>query len=568
MKEFGQLCKLLVNRLYTHNPFYLISVFLVLYGLHRSFVGEANAERGLLLLQLFCGYILLLAVVGIVVVRWGKVWEDGRMILLIILLLFVALSMSFDGVALDAPEFGGAYLAFGFGFAMFVTESILSLLRLHLPARYRIPYYLQLAILFAYPYQLARWSVAANDPRMPWGVLLFPAICGLSLLTLWPAARRAGRGEDENGTPWNWPLYPWTLFFFLTLGMTLRAYSITMVFERAQGGENGFLPYFLNPLLLAVCLLTFEMAHARGHRWMVGLALTTAFVALGLAFGGPFPSMLQWKYLALQSRFVGMPPIWTTMLLIGLYSFAWARGVRAAEAGLLACLLLSAHLRPNSYTVWMLHEPWLAPHALIVAYQLAMALHRRATWRLLFAGALGWIDAVYFLRDTWLLEHRGYLPLHAVLLFVLLAGLVFDDRLARWLRRVAPWAIGISALLVALGYPQLFPTAPAQWHLQWLTLLIATAAAYWLKTKRLHPLAAGLVSAVAYVTFAGRAFYTWLRNEQLLKGLDWLAWGFAFLGAAALISLAKAGFLATLLARLRRWESTWRRPDTSEDRHR
>ena len=170
-----------------HNPFYLISACLVLYGLHISFNGPGGAGAGWQLMAYLCGYATLLLLAATLVVRFGRVWEDARMILLLTVLIFVAISAGFDRVCLDSPTSGARFLAAGFGFAVLLTELTLLCLAIRLPARYRIPFYLQLGLLFELrkqmadmirekiePYEIARRGLVDDiiDPRETRNVLI------------------------------------------------------------------------------------------------------------------------------------------------------------------------------------------------------------------------------------------------------------------------------------------------------------------------------------------------------------------------------------------------------------
>src|SRR5690349_18747677 len=91
---------------YNHNPFYVISAALVLYGLNLSFGGSLDPTRGWLLMRLLAGYTLMLAGAGIAIVRWGQVWEDARTLICLVVVLLVALASSFDRVCLDDSNQG------------------------------------------------------------------------------------------------------------------------------------------------------------------------------------------------------------------------------------------------------------------------------------------------------------------------------------------------------------------------------------------------------------------------------------------------------------------------------
>src|SRR5687768_1731882 len=141
--------------LYTHNPFYLIGTLLVLLGLQQAFGNEPSLETSGTLIALLGGYTLLLAGVAAIIIRCGQVWDDARTILLVIVLLFFMLSASLDFRLLDEPFSGTRLMVGGLAFSILLSEGLLRGLRIRLAARYRVPYYLMLTLLFAYPVAIA-----------------------------------------------------------------------------------------------------------------------------------------------------------------------------------------------------------------------------------------------------------------------------------------------------------------------------------------------------------------------------------------------------------------------------
>ena len=103
-----------------------------------------------------------------------------------------------------------------------ISEFVLRGLRLKLPAGYRLPYYGQLAVLFLYPLWLLPTLTASDAAGTTWRIFAFPFVVGLSILTLWPAVRRGPQAVANNGSPWRWGWYPWTLFVFLGFCLCLR----------------------------------------------------------------------------------------------------------------------------------------------------------------------------------------------------------------------------------------------------------------------------------------------------------------------------------------------------------
>ena len=111
------------------------------------------------------GYALLLAAVGCLLIRAGQLWEDIRTILLLIVLIFLAISMSFDEVLSANFATGRWYFLGGLAFSVALSELVLRGVRLRLPSLYRLSYYAFLAMFFLYPLFLGPWQGRENDPQ-------------------------------------------------------------------------------------------------------------------------------------------------------------------------------------------------------------------------------------------------------------------------------------------------------------------------------------------------------------------------------------------------------------------
>ena len=188
--------------LYTHNPFYVISAGLILYGLYQAFrVGDAAVEHPWWLAAALCGYTTIMAATAFLVIKLGKVWEDARSIVLILLLQFAAISLSFDQLCSTAPERAAGLLAFGLGFSLLVSEALLGGLQIRLPLAFRLPYYLLLSLFFGYPLLVKPQTTLDSIGPTAWRIYLFPVVVGLAFLTLLPAIRRAsGVRRQERDT--------------------------------------------------------------------------------------------------------------------------------------------------------------------------------------------------------------------------------------------------------------------------------------------------------------------------------------------------------------------------------
>src|SRR6516162_890165 len=141
----------LIRWVCTNNPFYVLSAGLFLAGLWISFGAQSEDVQTWALMSGLAGYTLLLAVTACLLVRFGNVWDDVRTVLLLVVLMFLATSVTFDEALILSPGRGFVCYLGGLLFAMVVSEGLLRGLRLRLPLCFRLPYHLILALFFLYP---------------------------------------------------------------------------------------------------------------------------------------------------------------------------------------------------------------------------------------------------------------------------------------------------------------------------------------------------------------------------------------------------------------------------------
>lgn len=107
----------LARVLYTNNPFYLISAWLVFSGLRVSFDSGGEMFETWALIGGLAGYALLAAVAAGVLIRLGRVWEDIRTLVLLVLLMFLAIAVSLDEALVKDARRGAWFLIGGLIFA-------------------------------------------------------------------------------------------------------------------------------------------------------------------------------------------------------------------------------------------------------------------------------------------------------------------------------------------------------------------------------------------------------------------------------------------------------------------
>lgn len=551
-------CQRLTKFLYNHNPFYLLSVSCMLHGTaHWLRVEGAIAASPWLLMGLIGGYIAALAFVGWLIVRLGKVWDDARSVLLMIPLLFVELSLAFDETLLRDAATGRLLLLVGLFGAIAVSEAVLIGLRIRLPWRYRVPYHATLALLFLYPISLASLEVIRDPAVYSWRIFLFSTIAAMIALMLLPAVRRGARHVADNGTPWRWPLYPWSLFVMLLICVGFRAYALCLSFDpvlslglaAADQLENAFGAYYLIPLVLACGVLLLEGGFVGGNPITQRCAMLVPVLALAMALPAEIASAPYFEFLHRFVQTVGSP-LWLTILAGALfYAWAWRRGAVGAEVGWLAAMMLASVVGPQTMTLRDLHFVQIWPWCVIAVVEFIMALRRGTSWRaclaafgILLTAHTQWF-AHEFARDSRVVcwGADGLLCLASLLLI----GRRFSDPLARFCER-----LGVAGLmgysLGGLGFAMQRMREPS-----WIpTIALLALTGFCVVHARLTGLRDFRIASFWHLALNLIAV-VW-QSDLLLRGSPYriaiLSFGLAvgWLLVAFFISMSKAGWLHRL----------------------
>ena len=479
-----------VRWLWNHNPFYFISALLMLYAVRTGYgeqtIGSINCW---MMMGVLASYTLVLAVIGVLIVRFGKVWDDARSILLLLLLLFLAVSVSADDlfVKMESPAGGAGLLGCGFLFSVTVLWMTLRGAGIRLGAAYTIPFILFLGLFYVMPWWCSPELNPRAEPRnVDWTVFLFPQFAALLCLTLLPAARMGRAYTANSGTPWPWPLYPWTAFGMIAVAVMLRSYALVMTFSptgviwTSPDSRFGIVfdtiwrPYFLVPFALAILVLVLESALTSGNQRLVRRTLLAAPGLMLLAWPWSQTGVML-GFLIRLTMTVGSP-VWMAACLVAVF-YGWAalRRVNGASIGLLGSMLMFSVLSPRTIGVSSLTavNPW--PLLAVGAVLAGVGLWKHSSAIALSATALMTSGAWFLLPTTPLADFRMTVCYHVLFVTVLILGLLHRDPLSALLRQAGATLLPLTALLALTASTAV--EIPLLWRLLYVTCLTAIAFA-------------------------------------------------------------------------------------------
>jgi hypothetical protein len=294
--------------------------------------------------------------------------------------MFLATSVTFDELLELNPERGTWFYLGGLAFSAALTEGLLRGIRLRLPLLFRLPYHLTLALFFLYPVALAPLLRDPHNEALLWGLWGFAPAAGVAFLTLIPAIRRGPGYLRDNGSPWPWPYYPWSVFVFLAAAVVGRSFLLCWSLHLLGGTDMGqliFGPYFLVPFGFALAVLLLELGQVAGNSVTQGVALAVPAGLLVLSMVGHRGDEIYAEFLRhFYVRLGGLPPFLTLLAAAGFYLYAAARRVPFALDCFTAALALFSVVDPDTLIVANLNTFDPVPLAAAALLQVWLGLRR------------------------------------------------------------------------------------------------------------------------------------------------------------------------------------------------
>ncbi len=533
--------KKLIKLLYEKNPFYLISAMLILYAQSVFFRTDNIFINTNIPAVLIAVYTLMMVGAAILIVRLGKVWDDAASILAIVLFLFMVMSTSLDGIVTNEPFQGRLWLLCGFVMSILLSGAVQFSLRIKLSALVSIVYTLILGLFFAYPVLLSHLVHTYEKNTIPAirGIMLFPTVAAVLFLLLIPAVRGGRKYFGDTGTPWKWPLFPWSIFGIFAVGVVLRSYLLTISFYGGKGVgpysqlESGFGLYMLVPFLLSITVLLTEYAVKFRRRKLQAVILGVPALLMLCALHVPAGTDAANQFLKALG---GVKPWMLTLALSGaFYVYTAIRGVKYSQVMLMGVLGIASIAEVSTHNLAPMNVPdWMFP-AILATFVMVEAVRRRTAGWCVALSAIITVTVSYYLRDTQFMMFKGAIPGHIIFLVMFAAGAFYSDTSADVFRTITAVALPIMALGgVIAGYNNEIPMPEALTYEAAMITLTLTGALWIDRRKYLIPL---IASAGLPTVFFSYKYYRMLSRE--INGMGVIFWGIVCFIAALIISLNK-----------------------------
>lgn len=580
--------KKLIDFLYVNNPFYLISAALFVYGLKlllRPGTSPILFQQGSVsyiepwgLLAALAGITTLMTFTAILIVRLGQVWEDARSLILIVLLMLFAMTVSTDELVNQLADESDSLqpLAWLFGlmvcFSICTVETVLRGLKLRLSAAFRFSLHLLLTLMIVWPIFLVPEIFEGTVSQIQQRIAIFPVVCGTMMLCLLPAVWQGSKYAQSEGCPWTWPLYPWTAFLFLLIAVCLRSYSLTMSFDVLSSSghywDTSFGLWQLTPIFMATFVVLLEIGIRENQPKLQSVCLLAAPALLVMAC----PWIVPW------SNFSGFRSATSTMLadypspvyciliaLILFYMRARYKKVAGAQWGLLSMVLLSTVIQPESFRqskLIALQPNWTSwPLFAFAAIECAVGIRQKAAGKCFLSSALLTLImhqqlsavpmSVVPANSEWaaLAPWASAICLHLLLTTAILIVLVDQSAFAKILKELIAPALLLIVIATTVSITKETGDLQAAAYVLFMTTVCLTIG-------RLTDWPAIKMLAQFMASVCGAALLAWgikfASQLPLPKGSRQLVFGLMSFGIAVAISLWKAGLGRRFLLHRRR----------------
>ncbi len=306
------------------------------------------------------------------------------------------------------------------------------------------------------------------------------------------------------------------------------------------------------PFFLAALFVLFEIGLVeRLEKLQTGVLVSApALLLMAYPWLGPWSRQFTFQHFVYDFVQDVASPVFLTLLgLLSLYGYAVLRGVRRAELGLVACLLLAVAIEPGSFGIreYRLSFERLQSWPLLaigVVELLIGVIQRRSQPTLIGATSLS-LAVGLLVGESAMSVFKATLTYHLVVLSMVVIGLTFRDELASRIRKASAAALVLSVLVAMVtGLRHSVNGLPL---IGYGVLMSAIAAVCWVIARERHFLIAAVVNLS--VGLCGSIVVGWRLLQQLSipPGVRPLFWAVLCFSVGVLISALKGGLAARWL---------------------
>ena len=301
-------------------------------------------------------YTTILNVIGLILVRLRKVWEDARTLSILTFIILLTIPMIMDELVIKNLDHTEMIFNIYFLFVLMNIKLFFYISKIKLPFLYYISLFLTLGVYIYYPILLLPYLIEPNRNMSLLLIYLFPFFLTLSCL---PSILLLDRISNKvvNPTPWVLPWNPWLLLVLVLLSTPFKVYTLMMVYVPGK----MILPYlgilFMMPVFLVLAFFFLKVGLREGKSIYYKLYWSCLILSLGSTIFlllekdkmQIFIEMLE--YHGISTLFISC----ALCLLLKIY--ALFKSVPFSKVGVLILLLANSLCRLDTYHLNALHQP-------------------------------------------------------------------------------------------------------------------------------------------------------------------------------------------------------------------
>lgn len=320
-------------------------------------------------------YTSTLNMVGLILIRLKKVWEDSRTLVVLTFLLLMATPMILDDYLIKNQESSLLALSIYYAFVFFNVNAFFLFSKIRLPFLFHVCVNITLGIYVFYPNLLLRYLI---EPDMKLCFILiyaFPFLTSIPLMVGSMYFKYFGQNM-VNPTAWKLPWNPWLLYLIMICCIPFKTYSLMMVYLPGKTIDPSISYSFYMPLFSVMAILCMNIGLWKNNRSYFRAFWICLLSGMVLSLY-PFKNKNELRFVMQIFESYHFSHVYFIGVIFTLISFyAYIKELTHSKTFLLISIFLLSLIRTDTNHLQDLHQPNLWVLMLAILFE-AWLLYRK-----------------------------------------------------------------------------------------------------------------------------------------------------------------------------------------------